>query len=79
MIPIKAYVLITARAPQMKETLEKLRASKTLRSAEAITGPFDIIATLEAEDVHAMGKLVAQEILAIEGVQRTVTCLVIDL
>lgn len=79
MIPIKAYVLITAQAPKMKKALEKLRASKAVQSAEAVTGPFDMIATLEADDVHAMGKLVAQEILAIEGIERTLTCIVIDL
>lgn len=79
MISIKAYVLITARAPEMKKALEKLRASKAVQSAEAVTGPFDIIATLEADDVNAIGKLVTQEILAIEGIQRTLTCIVIDL
>lgn len=79
MIPIKAYVLITAEAPEMKNALQKMRASKAVQSAEAVTGPFDIIATLEAEDVNAMGKLVTQEILAIGGIQRTLTCIVIDL
>jgi DNA-binding Lrp family transcriptional regulator len=72
-------VLISTTAKEAKTALQKLRDAKTIRSAEAITGPYDIVAVVEAEDVDALGRLVTQEIHSIEGVERTLSCIVMKL
>ncbi|MGB2799290.1 MAG: Lrp/AsnC ligand binding domain-containing protein [Dehalococcoidia bacterium] len=47
--------------------------------AEAVTGPYDVIAVLEGKDVNALGDLVTAHIHTISGVARTVTCLAMEL
>ncbi len=74
-----AYVLITAGARQAKGLLERLRASKGIRSADAVAGPYDIIAVVEAETMNALGETITREIHNIDGVERTLTCIVLDI
>lgn len=76
---VTAYVLITVTAKEVKNALEKLRASQMVQSAQAITGPYDIIATVEAEDMDILGRKITQEVQSIEGVDRTLTCVVMNL
>jgi DNA-binding Lrp family transcriptional regulator len=76
---VKSYCLITATAKESKNVLERLRASGIVQSAEAVTGPYDIIAIIGAEDMDALGQLITREIHSIEGVDRTLTCVVMSL
>lgn len=78
MTNVKAHVLITAEAKKVKNAAEKLRASNVVQNADIVTGPYDIIATLEAEDVNALGKLITREILSLDGIERTITCIVVS-
>ena len=54
-------------------------ADATVLSAETVTGPFDVIALLESEDLDRLGRAVTEGIQRLQGVQRTTTCLVIKL
>jgi DNA-binding Lrp family transcriptional regulator len=45
-----------------------------IRSADAVTGNFDIIALVEAGDMAAMAELVTSRIQGVRGVMRTITC-----
>ena len=42
--------------------------------AEDITGPYDIIARVQAPGLDQLGRLVASRIQAVDGVTRTLTC-----
>jgi len=42
-----------------------------------ITGPYDIIATIETPDQRAIGRLVMDAIHEITGIKRTITCVAI--
>jgi DNA-binding Lrp family transcriptional regulator len=46
-------------------------------AADAVTGPYDIIMTIETPDPRAIGRLVMNEIHGVTGIKRTVTCLAI--
>jgi uncharacterized protein with GYD domain len=46
----------------------------TLTSSEVVTGPYDLIAQIESDDLDALARFVSTGIQGIEGVQRTVTC-----
>lgn len=78
-MPAKGYVFITVTARETKNALKKLRASKIVQVAEGVTGPYDIIATVEAPDTDILGQMVTEEIQSIEGVERTMTCIVLKL
>ena len=44
---------------------------------DAITGPYDAIATLEGESLNKIGDIVTARIHPIAGISRTVTCLAV--
>lgn len=72
---VKAYILATTTAGKTSGVLEALRAQPLVRSAVAVTGPYDVIISVEAEDLDAISRLVNDTIHHIDGIERTVTCL----
>lgn len=72
---IKAFVLIETAVGKTKEVLANLQKIEGIKSADAVTGPYDIIAVVEQYDLNAVGKLVTTKIHPISGVDRTISCL----
>ena len=72
---IKAFVLIETAIGKTKEVLAALQKIEEVKSVDAVTGPYDIIAVVEQGDLNAVGKLVTTKIHPIGGVDRTVRCL----
>lgn len=73
----RAYVLIEAEAGQVGAIITALRGLPGVSAADAVTGPYDVIITLETPDPRDIGRLVMNEIHGIGGIKRTVTCLTI--
>jgi DNA-binding Lrp family transcriptional regulator len=73
-----AYILVTARSSKVKEALSELNRLSAVKSAYAVTGPFDIILLIEEASIKDIGRVVVEEIQKIEGVERTLTCLVVE-
>ena len=71
----KAYVLIETAVGKTKDVLRSLRQVKGVREADAVTGEYDIVAVIEAEDLNSIGELVTGNIHTIGGIQRTTTYL----
>lgn len=74
---MKAYVLISVEPGKALKVQESIVKVEGVLSADLITGPFDIIASVEAENLKALGDLVISKIQNIEGVRNTLTCLVV--
>jgi len=72
---VRAYILATTTAGKTAGVLETLRAQPLVRSAVAVTGPYDVIISVEAEDLDAISRLVNDTTHRIDGIERTVTCL----
>ena len=73
----RAYVLIEAEAGQVASVIAVLRELPGVSAADPVTGPYDIIVTIETPDPRNIGRLVMNEIHGINGIKRTVTCLAI--
>ncbi len=73
-----AYVLINATPQKISEVLSNIRKASSVNSAYAVTGPYDIIAYIEAEDINEVGKAVVFQIQGLEGVTKTLTCMVVE-
>ncbi|RRR65691.1 MAG: Lrp/AsnC family transcriptional regulator [Candidatus Viridilinea halotolerans] len=73
----KAYVLIEAESGRIAEVLTALRALEGISAVDAVTGPYDIVAVVQTPDPRQIGRLVMNEIQGVEGIKRTVTCIVI--
>jgi DNA-binding Lrp family transcriptional regulator len=75
---MKAYVLINAsQGVTATEVARKMQGQAGIAAADAITGEYDVIAVCEAPDVNAIGRVVMEKIQKVEGVFKTITCLVI--
>ena len=73
----KAYVLIETAVGRNREVTAALKKLKGVSSVDLVTGPYDVIAIVEAETLSEIGDIVTARIHPITGISRTVTCLVI--
>jgi DNA-binding Lrp family transcriptional regulator len=71
----KAFILIETAAGRNKEIVANLKHLQGNNSVDYVTGPYDIIAIIEAENLNDVGDLVIQNIHPIPGIMRTTTCL----
>ncbi len=55
----------------------KIHQVAGVKAADAITGEYDVIASFEAPDFTLIGATVVEKIQKIDGVVKTVTCLVL--
>jgi len=72
---VRAYVLVTATAGKALEVVERLQGQPGILQADAITGEYDAIVHVEAEDVPSIGRLIVDTVQNADGVFKTVTCL----
>ena len=75
----RAFVLIETAVGKTKEVVSTLRAVGAVASVDAVTGPYDIVAVIEAEDLNAVGDVVTSRIHTAPGIVRTVTCLAVSI
>ncbi|MCL0057922.1 Lrp/AsnC ligand binding domain-containing protein [Dehalococcoidales bacterium] len=76
-MPAKAFVLIETAVGRTKEVATALRQLDGVKSVDPVTGPYDVIAIIEAESLNDIGELVTGKIHPTPGISRTVTCLAI--
>jgi len=76
---VRGFVLIQTEieVASTKEVVTALRQLGGIKSADAVTGPYDIILQVEGETPEEIGSVVEDKIHFVPGVYRTVTCLVI--
>jgi len=74
---IKAYVLIEANIGKTREVIGAIRRLKGVVSIDAVTGPYDAIAVIQAENMSEIGDLIVSMLHAVAGVSRTVTCMAV--
>lgn len=70
----EGYVLIQTTAGKVPDVLTEVRRLRGIKMAHAVTGPYDIIAYVEASDFNTAGHLIMDQLQKINGVWRTLTC-----
>lgn len=70
---VKAYVLIEARVGSSTGLMRSLQENPSVISASRVTGPYDVIAVVEEEDLGKVHDLITDSIHQMEGVLRTTT------
>ena len=71
----KAFILIETAVGRTKEVVAGLNHLVGVKSVDTVTGPYDIIAVIEADSLNEIGDIVTGKIHPIIGISRTVTCL----
>ena len=75
---ISAYVFIECTAGAAKEVAQEISKIKGVVRANATTGPYDVIALVEAPDMNVLGDFIVTRIQSLSGVLRTQTNVVVD-
>ncbi len=76
---IEAYVLIQTEVGKAAQVVAAVREIPGVTRAVVLTGPYDLLAHVEAIDVDSLGKLAVNEIQAVDSIVRTVTCPVVHI
>lgn len=74
----RAYILVETAVGKTREVVTALRRVEGVISVDVVTGPYDIIALVETEDLHGVGNLVTERMHTVSGIIRTVTCLAVS-
>ena len=74
---LNAYVLIQTEVGKVAHVAQALSDLDGVEVAEEITGPYDIIAKIQAPGLDQLGRLVVASLQLVDGVTRTLTCTVI--
>ena len=74
-MPTKGYILIETSVGHTDRVARSLESIRGVLAADTVTGPYDIIAVVESDDITTLSTLIADGIHRIEGITRTITCL----
>ena len=74
---VQAYILVQSDVGKAASVAKSISAIEGVVLAEDVTGPYDVIARVEATTVDELGKLVIAKIQDVEGITRTLTCTVV--
>jgi DNA-binding Lrp family transcriptional regulator len=75
---VRAYVLIQTEVSSA-DVASQIRSVEGIESADDVSGPYDVIARVAANDLDELGRLVVSEVQRVEGVTRTLTCPIVEL
>ena len=73
---MRAYMFINALHGQSLTLTKTIREVSGVHSADAITGDYDVVASIEARDLAELREILAG-VQAIAGVLKTTTCMVL--
>ena len=80
---IKGYILVETEVGRTQAVGRAMRAltpdTARVLAVDTVTGPYDVIVQLEADDLDLLGKCITEDIQNVAGVQRTTTCLSVSL
>lgn len=76
---VAAYVLIQTDMDKAASVAESVRQIEGIIFADIVTGPYDIIAKADVESMDALGRVVVRNVQLAPGVNRTLTCPVVNI
>ena len=74
---LSAYVLIETEVGKVAHVAQALTKLDGVQLAEDLAGPYDVIAKVQAPSLDELGRLVMAQIQVLDGVTRTVTCMML--
>ena len=74
---VQAYILIQTEVGKAATVAKQIAGISGVTMAEDVTGPYDVIARVEASTVDDLGRLVIAKLQDVPGITRTLTCTVV--
>ncbi len=76
---VHAYILIQTAVGRAVDVAGAIAAIEGVDRVDAVTGPYDVVAQVQARSVDDLGKLLLSQIQQIPHITRTLTCPIIHL
>lgn len=70
--------MVTSSIGEVREVFSRLEDLDSVIDLNIVTGPFDIVVMVEAEDLSVLTNAVVEEIREIDGVVDTNTAIVVE-
>jgi DNA-binding Lrp family transcriptional regulator len=81
-VAVRGYVLIESevgKARMVRGAIAEFSyPGSRVANVDTVTGPYDVIVQLEADDLDILGNAITEVIQQVAGVQRTTTCLAVN-
>jgi len=74
----QAYILIESIPGKAIELVNIAKGIKGVKVVHLVTGPYDVIAFVEAPDLKSLGELIVKKLQATGSVARTLTCITVE-
>ena len=74
---VEAIVLVQAKVGESSAVARAVAELGGVMAADVVTGPYDVIARVEADSIDELGRMVVSRIQSVKGVTRTLTCPII--
>jgi DNA-binding Lrp family transcriptional regulator len=78
-VVVQAYILIQTEVGRAADVARAIAEIEGVTLAEDVTGPYDVIARVEAPSMDELGQLVIARIQDVKGITRTLTCTVVHI
>ena len=76
---VSAYIMIQTEVGKAAQVTERVRGISGVVAVDPVTGPYDVIARAESEDLDGLAKGTVMPMQELDGITRTLTCPVIQL
>lgn len=75
---VSAYIFVEVTQGKAMDICTRIAGIKGVKEAHSVTGPYDIIARVEGDDVGMLGEFIVSEIQSVPGVLRTLTNIIVE-
>lgn len=76
---VSAYILVQTEVGRAMSVAEEIGRIDGIATVDGVTGPYDVIARAEAEDLDGLARSIVLRMQDVEGVTRTLTCPILRL
>jgi DNA-binding Lrp family transcriptional regulator len=76
---VSAYILIQTEVGKAGQVTEQIRGIEGIESVDPVTGPYDVVARAQAEDLDLLAKGTVLPMQELDGITRTLTCPILQL
>jgi DNA-binding Lrp family transcriptional regulator len=76
---VSAYILIQTEVGKAAQVTEQVRGVGGIVAVDPVTGPYDVIALAEADDLDQLARGTVMPMQELDGITRTLTCPVLQL
>ena len=75
---INAFILIDVAGDHTKSAFKTIQRMSGVKAAYTVSGGYDLIVQVEAETLETLSDLVLSKIRSVDGVTKTMTCVVLN-